>query len=231
MSGAGGGSTGVGIRRSGRVWSAILVVSILWGTMGFATQAALRQGLTPYRLTALRMALASLILIVYLIATRTKVRASPHLLSDGVVTALGQVVMPSVLFATALQRLPASAVCLLYALVPAATIVWFRLSSRTRSLGSTAGVGLGLAFAGTVLVVLNSTPRGHSPGDTYLGLGMVAAAVVVTSGHSLYAKRHADHPLFEVIAPQILIGTILLLAPGIISNAMEIEAISLHTGD
>ncbi len=214
-------------QRLGLVWFALIAVSILWGTMGIATQAALRDGLAPYTLTALRMTVASAILIMYLVASRTRILLSRHFLSDGLIMALGQVVLPSVLFAAALQRLPAGAVCLFFALVPAATALWMRIFLRA-ALGRRASLGLGLAMAGTVLVALN-TPEAVNSSDSGFGIGLILGAVLVASLHGIYAKRHAGHPLFEVIAPQILIGTFLLVATGFFAQAIDWQGLSLGT--
>jgi drug/metabolite transporter (DMT)-like permease len=211
------------------IWLALIAVSLLWGTMGIATQAALRDGLAPYSLTALRMAMASAILVVYLIATKTRVHISHHSLADGLVMALGQVVLPSVLFAAALQRLPAGAVCLFFALVPAATASWMRVLLRAGTMGAKGGAGLVLALIGTVVVSLNCTALTRNPSDLGLGIGLTLGAVLVASLYGIYAKRHAGHPLFEVMAPQILIGTFVLLAPGLVSGAMDLRGMSLRT--
>lgn len=220
----------VGGPRSGWIiWLALIAISVSWGTMGIATQAALREGIAPYSLTALRMTMASAILLVYLAATKRKVRISRHFLGDGLVMALGQVVLPSVLFAAALERLPAGAVSLMFALVPAATALWVRLLMPASFLGRRATLGLGMALAGAVLVALNCTPEGASSSGQRVGIGLMAAAVLVASFHGVYAKRHSSHPLFEVMAPQILIGTMVLLAPGILGGAMDLQGLSLVT--
>ncbi len=221
---------GDGGPRSGLIiWLALVAISVSWGTMGIATQAALREGIAPYNLTALRMTLASAILLVYLIATKRRVRISRHFLGDGLVMALGQVVLPSVLFAAALERLPAGAVSLMFALVPAATALWVRLLMPASFLGRRATLGLGMALAGAVLVALNCTPGGASSSGQRVGIGLMAAAVLVASFHGVYAKRHSSHPLFEVMAPQILLGTMVLLTPGILGGAMDLQGLSLAT--
>jgi drug/metabolite transporter (DMT)-like permease len=220
---------GGGPRSRWIIWLALVAISVSWGTMGIATQAALREGIAPYSLTALRMTLASAILLGYLVATKRRVRVSRHFLGDGLVMALGQVVLPSVLFAAALERLPAGAVSLMFALVPAATALWVRLLIPATFLGRRATLGLGMALTGGVLVALNCTPGDPSPSGQDVGVGLMAAAVLVASFHGVYAKRHSTHPLFEVMAPQILIGTMVLLAPGILGGAMDLQGLSLLT--
>ena len=58
---------------------------------------------------------------------------------------------------------------------------------------------------------------------------MILAAVLVTSFHGVYSKRHSSHPLLEVMAPQILIGTMILLASGILGRALNWHGLSLVT--
>lgn len=205
----------------------LAAVTALWGTAGVATQAALRGGLGPPALTALRMTVASLLLLAYLAARRRRVRVSRHLLRDGTVLALAQVVVPSVLFAAALQHLPSGAVSLLYALVPAATVVWMRLSG-TGPLGRAGAAGLVLSAAGAVLVLLAARPAGEGPG-AMLGGWLVVVAVTVSSFAGVFAKRHATHPSLEVLAPEILIGTVVLLAPALVAGSMDWAGLSLGT--
>ncbi|MDQ4142986.1 MAG: DMT family transporter [Actinomycetota bacterium] len=217
-----------GRRSAGLVWFALIGISVLWGTMGIATQVALREGISPYTLTTLRMTMASAVLLVYLAGTRKRVRLSRHVLGDGFVMALGQVVLPSVLFAEALEHLAAGAASLLFALVPAATALWMLVAGPASALGGRAGLGVSTALAGAVLVAFNST-RGGTGGSSVLGVGLILAAVLVTSFHGVYSKRHSTHSLFDVIAPQILIGTIILLASGTLGRAIEWRGLSLVT--
>jgi drug/metabolite transporter (DMT)-like permease len=214
-------------RRSGLlVWFALIAISVLWGTMGIATQSALREGISPYTLTTLRMTMASGILLVYLASTRRRLGLSRHLLGDGFVMALGQVVLPSVFFAAALEHVAAGAASLMFATVPAATALWLRVLSPAATLGRRASLGLTMALAGAVLVALNSA-RGGTPRSSVLAVGLILAAVLVTSFHGIYSKRHSSHALLEVMAPQILIGTMVLLATGILGGAMRWQRLSL----
>jgi drug/metabolite transporter (DMT)-like permease len=211
------------------VWTVIIAVSGLWGTAGVATRAALQGGVGPYALTTLRMTVASILVLAYLAATGKRVRVSRHLLGDGAVMALAQVVLPSVLFAAALQHLPSGAVSLLYALVPAATVVWMRLLLGTGSLGRPALFGLTIAGAGAALVVLAPAPGTARAAGSILGAGLVVVAVTVASFAGVYAKRHAGHPPLDMIAPEIVMGTTLLLAPGLLGLGMNWEGLSLGT--
>jgi drug/metabolite transporter (DMT)-like permease len=208
-----------------QVWLALVAVGVLWGTAGVATRAALQGGLGPYSLTALRMTVASLIVLVYLAARGRRLRISRHLVGDGVVLATAQVVLPSVLFAAALEHLPSGAVCLLFALVPAVTVLWMRLLLGTGSLGERGLFGLVLSVAGAVLVVLGAA----SGRGSILGGGLVLVGVVVASFAGVYAKRHASHSLLEMMAPEILIGTMLLLGPELLRQPMEWGGLSLGT--
>jgi drug/metabolite transporter (DMT)-like permease len=210
------------------VGPALAAVATLWGTAGLATQAALRGGVGPSALTALRMTVASLVLLAYLACRRRRVRVSRHLLRDGAVLALTQVVLPSLLFAAALQHLPSGAVSLLYATVPAATVAWMRVLLGTGALGRTGVAGLVVSGAGAALVVTAARPAGGDPA-VVLGAWPVVVAVVIASFAGVYGKRHAAHPSLEVLAPEILIGTLLLLAPALVAGAVDWPALSLGT--
>jgi drug/metabolite transporter (DMT)-like permease len=141
---------------------------------------------------------------------------------------MGQVVLPSVLFAAALQHLPASAVCLLFALVPALTVLWIRLV-QPGTLGLLTTAGLGLALIGAFLVALDCLGTGANTSNSILGLTFIGGAVLVASLHSVFAKRHADHPMLEVVVPQIVIGALILLGPALVSQAASLRGLSPGT--
>jgi drug/metabolite transporter (DMT)-like permease len=220
---------GVGRHSGWLVWFALIAISVLWGTMGIATQIALREGIDPYMLVTLRMTMASAILLMFLAGRRRRIHVSRHFVGDGFVMALGQVVLPSILFAAALELLPTGVASLLFALVPAATALWLRALSPNNALGGRTGVGLTMALAGAVLVAVNSTLGGTDRSGSVLGVSLIVAAVFVASFHGIYSKRHSGHPLFEVMAPQLLIGTMVFLAPGILGGAMDWGGLSLVT--
>jgi drug/metabolite transporter (DMT)-like permease len=205
----------------------LAAVAALWGTAGVATQAALRGGVGPAGLTALRMTVASLLLLAYLAVRRRPVHVSRHLLRDGAVLALAQVVLPSVLFAAALQHLPSGAVSLLYALAPAATVVWMRVLLGT-GVGRAGAGGLALSAAGAALVLQAAGPAAGDAG-AMLGAWLVVVAVTVASFAGVYAKRHATHPSLEVLAPEIVIGTVVLLAPALVAGSVDWTGLSLAT--
>lgn len=201
------------------------------GTVGSpqsSIPASLKKGIRGQKgtLTALRMTMVSAVLVVYLAVRRRKgpplASLSRRWTDNGARSGRS-----SVLFATALERLPAGAASLLFALVPAATALWMRLLVPARFLGGRAGLGLGIASTGAVLVALNCTPDGADASASGLGIGLIVGAVVVASFHGVYAKRHATHPPLEVMAPQILIGTMVLLAPGLLSRTMDWQGLSL----
>jgi drug/metabolite transporter (DMT)-like permease len=173
------------------------------------------------------MTMASVVVLACLAVTGRRFRVSRHLVGDGIVMALAQIVLPSVLFASALQYLPAGAASLLYALVPAATAVWMRLL-HTGSLGARATLGLVMSLTGAVFVVLTHA-AGTSLPASVLGGALVAAAVGAASFAGVYGQRHASHPLLELMAPELVIGTLLLLAPGLLGEASDWGSVSLGT--
>lgn len=209
------------------VWLSLVVVSVLWGTAGVATRVALRGGVAPYMLSALRMTVASVLVLAYLAVRGKRFRVSRHLVGDGVVMALAQIVLPSVLFASALQYLSAGAASLLYALVPAATAVWLRLL-HAGSLGAREALGLVMSLTGAVFVVV-AHDAGTSLPASILGGALVAAAVGTASFAGVYGQRHASHPLLELMAPELVIGTLLLLAPGLLGGALDWGGLPLGT--
>src|SRR3989304_2265136 len=60
-----------------RVWLALLIASLGWGTAGVATRVVLDEGVGPYTVAALRSALAAVVVVVFLVARRSGVPRAP----------------------------------------------------------------------------------------------------------------------------------------------------------
>ncbi|MDQ4142818.1 MAG: DMT family transporter [Actinomycetota bacterium] len=198
------------------VWMVVLAVSVLWGTEGVATRVALEGGTSAYAVSSLRLAIASLFIGGFLAIRQRKLRVSRHVMADGVVMAIAQVVVPPVLFAASLRHLNVGTASLMFALAPAVTVLWMRLLSQTKHLGMSARFGLLISGLGAATLVLAESRAVSPTGRPVVGAALVLSSVSLSSFAGVYSKRHARHPALQMMAPEIFIGTAVLLTPGLL---------------
>ena len=174
-----------------RIWLAIIVASVGWGTAGVATRSALGEGVTPYRLAAYRSLLAIVAVVIFLVVTRRGLPRGAVVWKVGTVMGLSNLAAPFILSNLALQYAGAGFLGLMTALIPLLTAAFahFLLPDERLSIGKTVGLVVGLTG---VAVLFLSGDSGLAEGGRpiiagFLGLG----AVVAISAGSIYAKHHA----------------------------------------
>src|SRR5512137_1334303 len=87
----------------GRIWAAIVVSSIGWGTAGIATRAALREGLGPYTIIGMRVLVAAAAVFAYRAARRRPLPDRRTWLLGGVL-GLTNITAPYILFTLAVTH-------------------------------------------------------------------------------------------------------------------------------
>jgi drug/metabolite transporter (DMT)-like permease len=202
-----------------RIWAALLLASLGWGTGGVASRAALLMGVAPVTLTALRTSLAALAVIAYLLATGKHWPSTRRHWWVGLVLGTVSVASPFLFFTLSLQYVSAGFSGLLTALVPAATAVWAHALLPGEPLHLRKVAGLSVAFAGAGLLMLSGEsgiPTGGRPG---LGAGFALVGVACASFGGVYAKRHTSrYSIMELLGPQFMTGA---LALGVASLVLE----------
>ena len=77
-----------------RIWTAIGVAALAWGTTGVATRAALSDGVPPIAMVAIRAVIASIVLYAILRIRGTAIRRDRESLRLGFVAGVFQLSMP-----------------------------------------------------------------------------------------------------------------------------------------
>lgn len=194
-----------------RVWLAIVVASIGWGTSGVATRFALAEGVTPYRLASYRSVLAVVAVVVFLFLLRRGVPRSAVAWRVGVVMGVSNLAMPFIFFTVALQYAGAGFLGLMTALIPliTAAVAHFTPLEERITVAKSAGLLVGLAGVGVLLL---SGDTGLAEGGRPVLAGVLGlAAVVAISIGTLYAKHHAGgYETLDVTGIHFASGTVLI---------------------
>ena len=208
----------------------VCAAGVLWGTGGLAvTVLHERDGLGAMTVSAWRMVLAAVALIVFAVATRrwravrATMRAHP---APAVVIGCGTAVYQGLYFVSVLLVGVSVATVVSLGLAPVLAAVWEHLRARTRPSAREVGV-LAAALAGLVLI---SVTAGHgttaAPGDAP-GLGLILA---VAAGVTYAATTVLGHTLAQRVEPVALTtcataAGAVLLAPFLIVAAATREPV------
>lgn len=200
------------LRRMRRIWAAMALASLGWGTAGVATRFALEHDVTPYRLASYRATFAVVAVVAMLAVRRRGIPRDPVTWRVGLVMGTTNLAAPIILGTLALQYAGAGFVGLTTALIPLVTAAAAHLAPLDERLTPLKTVGLLLGFAGVAVLVL-SGDTGLAEGGRPVAAGVLSlAAVVSISFGGLYAKYHAGRyePL-DVTGLQHGIGAALLV--------------------
>ena len=195
-----------------RVWLAIIVASLGWGTAGVATRSALGEGVTPYRLAAYRSLLAVVAVIIYLLVSRGKVPRGAVVWKVGTAMGLSNLAAPLIFLNLALQYAGAGFLGLMTALIPLITagLAHFTLPGERLSVAKTVGLMLGLSG---VAVLFLSGDTGLVEGGRPILAGLLGmGAVVSISAGGVYAKHYAgEYEPLDVTGVHFATGTVIIV--------------------
>jgi len=194
-----------------RVWAAIVIASLGWGTAGIATRAALREGLGPYTIIGLRTLIAAVAVFLYR-ALRRRSWPGPRLWGLGAVLGITNITVPYIFFTLALQRASAGFLGLVIANIPLATAVWAHFFLADEPLNRQKALGLSLAVAGVAVLLATGESGLGEGGRPGLALLLALAGVVVAAFGGVHARRHApDHDVLDLAGPQFALGAVVLV--------------------
>lgn len=174
-----------------KIWAAIVLASVGWGTAGVAVRAAFDEGVPPYAMVTARGIIAAIGLYVYLLATRGGVSRKLEDWKDGTVMALTNLVLPYVLFTLGYQYASAGFMGILAALIPLGTAILAHFFLDHEPLHAGKVGGLLIALSGVALLMLSGDSGLESGGRPVLAFvfGICAVAAIAVAG--IYAKRRA----------------------------------------
>jgi len=195
-----------------RIWAAIVVSSIGWGTAGIATRAALRAGVGPYTIIGIRMLIAATAVFAYRLARRRPLPDRRMWLLGGVI-GLTNITAPYILFTLAVQHASAGFLGLIITNIPLATALWAHFLLPDEKLNRHKALGLGLAVAGVTLLLATGDSGLGAAGRAGLSAGLALAGVVVAAFGGVHARRHApDHDILDLAGPQFALGAGVLVS-------------------
>jgi len=195
-----------------RIWSAVLLTSVGWGTALVVTRVALAQGLRPLPIVTTTSAIAAVAVVVFLIATGQRPSIGRIEIRIGVVMSILSVTLPFVSRSFALQYASAGFIGLATALVPLVTAVaaHFLLSDEPLRWATIAGLGIALVGV-AVLVLSNDSGLGEAGRPELAGVLAMVGVLSVAFG-AVYAKRHAGkYSVLGVAGVQFTLGALLAL--------------------
>lgn len=195
-----------------KIWAAIGIASVGWGTAGVAVRAAFDEGVPPMAMVALRAIIATIALFAYLKFVRKAVPRGTEEWGFGLVMSLFNLTLPFILFTLAYQYASAGFVGLLAALIPLATAVLAHRLLPEDPLYSGKVIGLVVAFAGVAFLSLTGDSGIGEEGRPLLAIGLGSAAVICIAIANIYAKkRAATYDPVEVTGMQFAIGAAMLI--------------------
>ncbi|HSG80403.1 MAG TPA: DMT family transporter [Acidimicrobiia bacterium] len=195
-----------------RIWLAVAVSSLGWGTSGVMTRVALDEQIRPYAIAAVRAGLAAVLIVVWAWARRRRPSFDGVTWRVGLVMGVSNLAIPLVAGNVALQYAGAGFVGVLAALIGlfTAALAHVMLPDEPMRLGKVGG--LTIALVGVVVLFLS--------GDSGLGEGgrPLVAGTVAIFGYlsiavgSVYAKKHAGrYAPIDVSLVQFVAGAIMVL--------------------
>jgi drug/metabolite transporter (DMT)-like permease len=204
-----------------RIWGAIVLASLGWGSAGIAVRAALEEGVTPYAMVAIRSAIAAAGLLAFLLIARGAITRDRENWKDGTVMAVTNLVLPFILFTIGYQYASAGFMGLLAALIPlgTATLAHFLLPAEPLHLAKVAG--LTIALAGVAFLVLSGDSGLDEGGRPLFAFVLGAAAVASVSIAGIYAKKRAHtYDPAELATTQFIISVPILVVTTLIAEGL-----------
>jgi drug/metabolite transporter (DMT)-like permease len=207
-----------------RIWAALLIASLGWGSAGVATRAALAEGMGPYAIVAFRTALGFAIVIALMAATGRAMpsRAAWRL---GLVLGVVNMAVPYVLTAFAVQNASAGFVGLLIANIPLATAVWAHFLLPDERLHRGRVAGLGVSLTGVIVLMASGDSGIGEAGRPLIAVVLTMGAMTAAAWAGVFGRRHAPHHgAFELAATQfgvaaVTLGTMLVAFEGFPEDA------------
>ena len=195
-----------------RIWLAISLSAIGFGTGGVANRAALLEGADAYTIIALRMVLATTILFGYLLWKRRGLSRSRRVWWRAWVLGVVGLGIPMILLTLAVNYVSAGLVGLAIGLSSIITVLWahFLLEGERLDIKVMAGMLVGLSG---VIVLLVGGDTGIIGGNFLRGGSMALGGVVLTGLTSALARRYMlSHSVLDLAGPEFLLGTAVGLA-------------------
>ena len=198
--------------RASRIdWLLFLSLGFFWGSSYLFIKIGV-ETLTPFTLIAGRLLIGSLLLGGVLLVAREPLPRDPRIYGHLVVMALLNIVIPFSLITWGEQSIDSALASILNATVPLFTIVFAALVMADEAITVNRLVGLGVGFAG-VLLLTSPSLTGTGVGGSLAGqLALVGSSVAYAAGN-VYARRmvHGQRPMIQAFF-QVFFALVVMLA-------------------
>jgi len=201
-------------------WIAFVVAAIGWGTGGVAVRAAFDEGVGPWTTVALRVAIAAILVFVFL-ASRGLRRPDRLTMKIGLVLAVANLLIPYVLFTFAYEEASAGFVGLFAALIPLATAVYAHFMLTAERLNTVKIIGLAVGFTGVAALLISGDSGLGSEGRPLVAAVLALISVAAIGYAGAYAKRYAGRydPL-EITGLQFSLSAAILIPAMLLFEGM-----------
>ena len=172
------------------------------------------QDVGPYTLAMLRSALAFIGMILYaLLVQNTRISVRRSIWAPGIFLGLANLAVPMVLFTLAYQHASAGFVGITAALIPVATAGIAHMALSDEPLHARKLSGLLIALIGVVVLLAPGESGLRTGGRPMLAFTLSAAAVLVLSMATVYARHKAwDYSILDITLFQFLMASVAVAA-------------------
>ncbi len=211
--------------RGWKVWTALWIVYLVWGSTYFAIKVSVRT-LPPLLSAGFRFTLAGLLLAAILAARRTPLRVPWRQASAAAGVGVALLACGVGVVTLAETRIDSSVAAVIAGSVPLQVILWRTLARERVATATKLSAVVGLA--GLLLIIV---PTGVSGGSTAVGLAMMLGASFAWSTGSFVSRRMPlpRDPFVATIYEMLGGGAVLIVAALALGEAGDISANGVST--
>ncbi len=202
-----------------RVWLAIFIAAIGWGTSGVATRSALDQGVPPITMVVLRVLIAAGVIYLFMAASRSIGRPSRPGVRVGLTLGVFNMTVPFIASTIALQFAGAGFVGLLIALIPLATAIIANFLLPDEPLRGIKIAAMSVGFAGVAVLLVSGESGIGSVGRPLAATALMLTAVMSIAWANVYAKQNEKHfEAAEVTGLQFAFGFLITVPIALVTE-------------
>lgn len=196
-------------------WLGLLALGFMWGTSYVFIKIGV-QTLPTFTLIAARLGIGLAVLATVVFAAHEPLPRSPRIYGHLVVMAIINIVLPFALITTAERSVDSALAAILNGAVPLFVIVIAALFLHDEPITVNRLAGLGVGYAGVVILVSRSLGAGTSDSSLFGELALLASTALYGAG-AVYARRNVRGlrpmipALFQVGFAFVLVSLIALL--------------------
>jgi drug/metabolite transporter (DMT)-like permease len=169
-------------------WLLLLALGFMWGTSYVFIKIGV-QTLPTFTLIASRLGIGLAVLVTVVVAAREPLPRNPRIYGHLLVMAVVNIVLPFFLITTAERSVESALAAILNGAVPLFVIVFAALFLHDEPITVNRLAGLGIGYAGVVILVSRSLGAGASGGSLQGELALIASAALYGAG-GVYARRN-----------------------------------------